>query len=164
MEDRQKGIEDLKKSYLEIQNKYSLPSFEELNMDFGIEKIVECETEILVREIRRFMSEKFSNYLRFIEAILNPVNSPMFVFSVIKTFENSEKKQLSEVYKKLAKKEVEILGLDIQFSEEKEVEFIKQSYSSWQEIKKDLLELVEVINKNWDREVEINKKGKGYFG
>ena len=157
-------LEELKKDYLIIQKKYSLPSFEEFNEDFQIEKLAEIETDFLIREIRKFIAEKFSTYLRFIEAILNPVNSAIFIFAIIKTLENKDKEKLSEIYKKLAKKEVEILELDIQFSEEKEVEFIKNSYKIWKEIKNELLEIVEVINNNWDKEVEIVKKGKGYFG
>jgi hypothetical protein len=114
-----------------------------------------------VREIRKFITEKFSNYLRFIETILNPVNAQFFVFSVIKTLGASEKEKLNEIYKKLAKKEVEVIELDVQFSEEKEAEFVKGSCALWKDIKKDLLEIVEVIKKNWDVKVESN--GKRYF-
>ena len=32
-------LEELKKSYKKIQEKYNLPSFDELNMDFYIEKL-----------------------------------------------------------------------------------------------------------------------------
>ena len=84
---------NLKKDYKKIQEKYDLPHFEKLNEDFNIEKIAEVETDFLVREIRRFIADKFSNYLRFIEAILHPVNSPMFIFSIIKSIGADEKKK-----------------------------------------------------------------------
>lgn len=156
------SLEKLKKDYIKIQKKHHLPSFEKLNEDFQIEKIAEIETEILIREIRRFMAEKFSNYLRFVETILNPVNAPMFVFSVIKTINLEEKNKLTEIYKKLAKIEVRLVEVDIEFSEEKEAEFINESCRVWQEIKKDLLNLVNIIKKNWDNKFEMNDKG--YFG
>ena len=156
------NLEMLKKDYKIIQEKYSLPSFEELNEDFGIEKASEEEVDLLIREIRRFIAEKFSNYLRLIEAILNPVNVQMFVFSLIKSLGNSEKEKLIEIYKELSKVELELIERDIKYSEEKEALFIKESFNMWQEIKKDLLEIFDKVNKNWDNGPEV--KTKDYFG
>ena len=156
------NLESLKKDYKKIQEKYDLPEFEKLNEDFQIEKLAETETDFLVREIRKFMADKFMNYLRFIESILNPVNVPMFVFSIVKSIGEDEKKKLTEVYKKLAKCEVELIGLDIEFSEDDEVKFVKESYELWQEMKKDISGVIGVIKKNWDNKLESN--GKGYFG
>ncbi len=158
------GLKDLKEAYLEIQKKHSLPEFDALNEDFQIEKLSDVETDFLVREVRRFIADKFSNYLRFIEAILNPVNAQMFVFSFIKTLGSVEREKLSSVYKKLAKKEVDVIELDILFSEEKEADFVKDSFLIWQDLKKDLMDVVDVVKANWDKEVEINGSGKGYFG
>jgi len=155
-------LEKLKEDYKEIQKKYNLPIFEELNKDFQIEKVAEVETDFLIREVRKFIADKFSNYLRFIEAILQPVNAPMFVFSIIKSIGAEEKKRLTEVYKKLVKNEVRLIELDTEFVEKKEAEFVKESYKIWQEIKKDILEVVEVIKKNWDNKFETNSRG--YFG
>ena len=49
----------LKMDYIKIQSKYNLPSFEKLNEDFQVEKALESETDILIREIRKFMADKF---------------------------------------------------------------------------------------------------------
>ncbi|MBU1136037.1 MAG: hypothetical protein KJ559_00825 [Nanoarchaeota archaeon] len=156
------NLESLKEDYKKIQKKYYLPEFEKLNEDFQIEKLAETETDFLVREIRKFVADKFMNYLRFIESILNPVNAPMFVFSIVKSISEDEKKKLTEVYKKLAKCEVDLIGLDLEFVEENEAKFLKESYGLWQEMKKDILEVIEVIKKNWDNKIESN--GKNYFG
>lgn len=155
-------LEKLKKDYQKIKEKYNLPEFNQLNEDFQIEKVSEEETSILIREIRKFMVEKFANYLRFVESILHPVNVSMFVYSVIKTIGTKEKEKLNEIYGKLAKLEVRLVEIDLQFSEEKEIKFVKDSYLIWQEIKKDLLGIVDVIKENWDNKTEDN--GKGYFG
>ncbi len=156
------NLELLKENYAEIQSKHGLPEFDKLNKDFQIEKIAETETDFLIREIRKYVADKFSNYLRFIELILHPANAPMFVFSVIKTIGVEEKTKLNSIYKKLSKSEVQLIELDIEFSEEKEIEFVKESYVIWQEVKKDVLEVVDVIKKNWDNKIEVN--GKNYFG
>lgn len=160
--EKKSDLGKLKEDYKKIQKKYGLPGFKELNEDFQIEKIAEVETDFLIREIRRFMAEKFSNYLRFIETILQPVNVPMFIFSLIKSIGVKEKERLTDAYKKLIKIEVRLFELDIKFSEEKEVAFIKESYEIWQEMKKDILEIVEVMKKNLDNKSETNSKD--YFG
>jgi hypothetical protein len=155
-------LEKLKEDYKKIQKTYNLPDFVKLNSEFSIEKIAETETDFLVREVARIMAEKFSSYLRFVELILNPANSPMFIFSLIKAMGEDEKKKFSEIYKKLARIELDLIELDFEFSEQKEADFINNSYKVWTIMKKDSLEIIEKIKSNWDNKNENNNKG--YFG
>ncbi len=159
--DEQK-LEKLKKDYEVLKKEYNLPNFEKLNEDFYIEKISDSETEILIREVRKFIGDKMMNYMRFIENLLNPVNVPMFIFSIIKLLDAEEKKSLSEIYKGLMKKEVQFIELDLEFNEKKEAEFVKNAYEFWQGIKKDMLRVIDKINKKWDNKFGVNNKG--YFG
>ncbi len=162
MENSQEKLTKLKEDYEKLRKRHNLPSFKELNEDFQIEKAAETETEILIREVRRFVGDKLMNYMRFIESLLNPVNVPMFIFSIIKLIDAEEKKRLSEIYKKLMKKEIKFIELDLEFNEEKEAQFIKDSYELWQEMKKDMLKVMDKINKRWDDKFEANNKD--YFG
>ena len=155
-------LEKLKKDYSEIQKKFSLVSFEEMNQDFHIEKLSEVETDYLIREIRKFLTEKLQNYARFIETVLNPANASLFIFSLVKTLETKQKEALTEVYKKLVKQELELVGLDLEFSEEKEAEYVKKVFSLWQDIKKDMLDVFKFVRENWDKEAD--KGSKAYFG
>ena len=161
-EHKESKLEELKENYKKLQKAYNLPDFDKLNTDFSIEKVAEVETDFLIREIGRIMAEKFSNYLRFVEIVINPTNSPMFIFSVIKTIGENEKKKLSEMYKELAKIELTLIELDVDFSEKKEAEFIISSYKTWTNIKKDFLDVFEKIKSNWDNKSENNNKA--YFG
>lgn len=155
-------LEDFKKQYSAIAKKHSLPIFDEMNKDFYIEKIAESETDYPLREIRKFVAEKISNYIRFVETLLSPSNVQMFVFAVVKNLSAKDKELLSTIYKKLAKVEARVIELDIEYNEEKEVAFIKDTNKLWNSIKKDLLSITDSINKNWDNKIETN--GKGYFG
>lgn len=157
---RENCLECLKEEYKKIQQKHNLPSFEVLNEDFGIEKI-ELETDYLIREVRKYMADKLANYLRFVETLLNPSNVPIFVFSIIKTMGSEEMNKLKEIYKKLANKEVELVSLDLIFDEKKEVEFVKDTYKLWQEIKEELGGVMEIIKSNLNSKFEVNNKG--YF-
>lgn len=161
-ENKKDSLGDLKKNYSKFEKKYDLPEFDELNKDFAIERISEEKTDFLIREIRKFMAEKFSEYLRFIEGLLNPVNAPMFIFSVVKLLSAKDKETLSEAYKKLSLIGINLIELDLEFSESREAEFVKSGFSDWQKIKKDLVSIVEVVKKNWNKKSEVN--GKSYFG
>ena len=160
--DEESDLESLKKDYAELQNKYGLPSFQELNEDFNIERISEMGVEIIIREVRRFIADKIRNYHRFAETLLNPTNASMLIFSIIKTLGKDDKEKLVEIYKRLSRIDVDLIELDIVFSEEKEAAMIRSIYDSWQEIKIDFLDIFKVIKDNWDKEGE--KKNKNYFG
>ena len=60
----------LKKNYSEIGKKHKLPSFEEMNKEFQIEKVAEDETDFLLRDIRKAVGDKLANYMKFAEAVL----------------------------------------------------------------------------------------------
>jgi hypothetical protein len=156
------NLTKLKEEYETLRAKYNLPSFENLNKDFQIEKITESETEFILKEARRYITDKFFSYLRFLESILTPSNAPMFVFAITKTLGTREREKLIELYKKIAKIEVDVIGLDLEYSEDAEANAIRKYHDLWQGIKRELLEIVEVIKKNWDNKIEDN--GKGYFG
>jgi len=146
------NLEVLKQRYSEIQAKHNLPSFDELNKEFGIEKTEIEKFGILIREIRKYVADKLLNYLKFIETILNPSNASMVIFSIIKTLGTEEKQKLTEVYKKLAKTELDLIELDISFNEEKEAEFIKKGHILWKELSKDLMAIMTKVKENWDKE------------
>lgn len=160
--EKESNLKKLKENYKILEEKYNLPSFEKLNEEFQIEKIAEFETDFILREIREIITTKLINYLRFIESLINPSNGPMFMFAVVKTLTINEKEKLSELYKKIAKADMDLIKLDLEYSEENEVEAIKKYFDMWQEIKKELLEIIEVIKKNWDAKIEDSEKG--YFG
>lgn len=155
-------LDDFKNDYARLQEKHGLPGFEQMNEDFSIEKLAEVKTEYLVREVRKFVADKIGNYMRFVEALVQPSNVPMFVFSIVKSMGDEGQKKLKEIYKKIAKLEIDLIELDLVCAEEKEAQFIKEAYKIWQQIKAESLDVVELIRKNWDN--NIKKDSKGYFG
>lgn len=156
------SLEEMKKEYRKFKTKHGLPEFGKLNEDFYIERVCDVETDLLLREIRKFIADRYSNYMRFVEAVLNPVNAPMFIYSLIKLLGKEDKKHLEEIYKKFMEIEVKLIELDISYSEDKEAEFIKKAYAEWQEIKVFILKIVDTIQKNKGNKFE--KNNGGYFG
>ena len=155
-------LNKLKEKYKVLQLKYNLPLFENLNQEFQIEKIADFETEFIMREVRKYITDKLFGYLRFLESIITPSNAPMFVFAIVKALGVKEREKIVELYKRISKIEVEVIRLDLEYSEQVEAEAVKKYCLFWEDIKKELIEIVEIIKKNWDTKIEDS--GKGYFG
>jgi len=163
MAKEEKDIVKLKEEYEKIRKKYSLPTFSELNEDFSIEKISDVETDILIRKVRNVVGDKLANYMRFLENLINPVNVPMFIFSITKLLTAEDKKKLSDTYNELTKLEIKFIQTDLMFEEEKEAKFIIDGFKFWQTAKKEAFAIFEKVNKKWDDKSESNNN-KGYFG
>lgn len=155
-------LEILKKDYKKLAEKYKLPSYQQLNEEFDIEKVQEQETDTLLREIRKVIMDKAIAYLRFIELLLNPSNAPMFFFAILKGVEASDKKILENLYSKLGKIEIEVIDIDNDYSEKGEAEFIRHIFQEWQEVKQDMRQVSKALKRGWERKSE--KKEKSYLG
>ena len=162
MEKEEFNLEKLKKEYETFKPKYNLPEFSELNKLFDIEEI-DQNSDYILRKIRRAMSEKTSGYLRFIETLLNPSNAPIFFFKLVKKLENEDKEFLSKVYDTLGNFEIEIISLELEYSEEKEAEFIKKVYNTFNdEIKGNFIKIIKRLE-NGDND-KRKESSNSYFG
>ena len=155
-------LQKLKKDYEKLREKYRLPSFNELNVDFEIEKLQETETDFLLRSIRRAMIEKTAVILRFLEILVNPTeaHSQMYIFSILKSISPEMKKTIDKVYKEMTVIELGSLSLDIDYDEKNEVKFILEMSKKWPSIKKDLKDITQKIGVVWTHE----KNHDDYFG
>ena len=155
-------LENLKKEYAKLENKYKIPSYQQLNEEFDIEKVQELETDTLLREVRKVVLDKVIAYLRFIELLLNPSQAPMFFFALLKGLDNTDKKILEELYSKLGKLEIEVIEIDNDYSEKGEAEFIKHLFNEWKGVKEDMKKISKSLRNSWDKKSE--RKEKSYLG
>ena len=107
------------------------------------------------------MEKVFWN-LRTLETFLNPQNAPLFVFNIIKVFNEADKKLISELYKKLSEYEIVSFGLGVEYNEEEEAKFIKKVSEDWKEIVVILRKIHTAMGKNLDKKDE--KQNTSYFG
>mgnify|MGYP001585665227 FL=1 len=154
------NLDELKLKYVEFKERYGLPEFFELNKVFEIEE-VDVETDFLLRSMRKVITEKIANYMRFFEVVLNPSNAPMFFFNFIKKLNNQDKEILGNVYEKLGYIEIELIKMDLDYKEETEAEFIRKIYILFDEIKPEILGILDKMSGNGN----LKKEDKGsYFG
>ncbi len=156
------GLESLKKKYDNERAKHSLPSFAQLNEQFEIERIADHETDMLLREVRKAITEKAVAFLRFLELMLNPSNAPFFMFTIIKNLNGTDKKVVEQIYEKLCEFEIKAISLDLRYNEEKEAEFIKYASKEWKGMEGQFAELDEIITRAWKS--SSKKKERDYFG
>ncbi|MEK6848887.1 MAG: hypothetical protein AABX65_04635 [Nanoarchaeota archaeon] len=155
-------FEENKKNYIGLQKKYALLSYILLHEDFDIEKIMHEKHDTLLREIRKVMVDKVVSYLRFVEMLLNPQTAPLFFLMIVKHLEGADRKNLEEIYHELGKIELDVLGVDIEYSENSEAVFIKRVSSEWPEVKKKVKLLSNTLQSAWEKKIE--KKERGYLG
>jgi hypothetical protein len=158
----ERTIEDIEAEYAKLEKKFSLPSFGNLIEDFDIDKIAEKEGGILIRDIRRSINDKLSAYLHLFETLMNPSSPPIFVLTFLKNMNDDNRKLIKEIYKDLSKIQLTNMKLDTIFDEKKEVEFIKNSFSIWQTMKKKVYSLFGDFEQEFEKNSET--KEKSYFG
>lgn len=162
MKKENEGLDILKEHYSVLQSKYALPDFQYLNENFDIESLASNETEMPLKKIRKQITEKVSSGLRALEMFLNPQNAPLFIFTIIKSFSQTDKEIINEVYHQFAEFEIEAFGLETVYSEKKEAEFIKKVCVSWKDISADFNRIYDSMKVNFRK--ESKKQEKSYFG
>ncbi len=160
---KESDLQTLKIKYSALKEKYSLPEFDILNCNFYIEKLAGVESDFLIREIRRIVVDKLSDFLRFIEAMISPVDSSIIVFAMVKTLEPKDIDELKQIYKKLAIVELMNIKRSLDYSEEEEANLIKKGNELFQEVCPRLLNIIQIVEANWDKDFRVNGNGKGYF-
>lgn len=158
----ERSLKSIKEDYKKIEEKFSLPPFEKLVEDFDMEKLSEKEEGLIIRDIRRSITEKIAGYLHLFEMLMNPSSPPMFVFAFMKNLSEQDKKEIKEIYKELSRLQITTINLDTIYNETREISFIKKTFSEWQNLKKRIHTLVETFEKEFEKNAET--KEKSYFG
>ncbi|MBW3020096.1 hypothetical protein KY334_02260 [Candidatus Woesearchaeota archaeon] len=137
-------------NYDELKNKYDLPSMDEIDFEFEIDK----EADYILREIRRKINSKINAYMDLIHGVLQPDASEILQMHEVGFFTEREKSKLLKLYKRLMKISRHSDELAISFDEESEAIFIKEVYTQWPEIKEKILTMVRKMKDSWDKELE----------
>lgn len=140
----------MKKDYESLSRKYKLPSFNELNEEFEIEKIAERDTELILKNVRRCIVEKISAVTRFFELILNPTEANLLVLSLLRDINLETKKKIEKLYKEFSIIELASLNLDLDYDEKEEAKFIINASKDWKRLKNELKSISISLGKSWN--------------
>jgi len=150
----------IKEKYLELSEKYNLPSFEEMDNEFEISTIE--KDGFLLREIRRAIIDKIELYIKFLEELLSPETdvSSMYESSV---FNEGDRNELFEVYKKFMFFHRFSIEVSIDEGDDKTSNYLNQFFKEWNDLKRRFLIIVKKTKGSWIKNIHINEK-LGYMG
>ncbi|MBS3133622.1 hypothetical protein J4214_00135 [Candidatus Woesearchaeota archaeon] len=143
--------------------KHNLPNFNKLNDEFEVSRNQnDYEKEFLLRDIRRKMNDKVIFFCRIIEGLLFPTHANIISMYETKYFDENTKKVILDLYRQLMIFERESLKLDINSESEKEAKYINDVYNKWIEYKKEMKNMIELMQDAWKKQEKIIPDN--YFG
>lgn len=152
---------EIEKQYNELKKKLKLPDFKELDFEFELSDLE--ETKFLLRAIMRRIAEKLDFYTTILEEIIQPDTSNLYAMRESRFFDEEEKKQMYEFYKKLMNLSRHSVELSLEHNEKEETEFINNLLHDWKEIKKELVRYIKKLKDSWKSETET-EEDVGYLG
>ncbi len=150
----------LKEQYQKLAKKNKLPSYDSLNNEFEITSIE--ETNFLLREIRRKITEKIELYVKVLDGLLHP-ESDLCGLLECRVFSDKDKSEMFALYKKLMFLDRLSIESAIDEDDKKSSEFINQVVKQWSDIKKNFLPIIKKMKESWLKDTDI-KEELGYMG
>ena len=157
--EHEEELNEMKEAYQKLS--YELPSFEELEENFDIDKISDRNHKFLLLNIRRVMVEKFSSYSQLFEALLNQVSQSRLLLRILKKLDNEIKDKLREYCDKLLNYQYEAIKMELVWDEKKEANFVNKKFKEWNKMKDEILELMNSIE--FEVKDEKNSSENNYF-
>jgi hypothetical protein len=152
--------EKIIKKYNKLKEKYSLPEIDEISSFFEIYKI--DDDEFLLMELRKKIVGKLIRISEVLESFLHPDTNMSDIYEC-RAFNDSERDEMFELYKKLKIIEKHSMEISLDSDEQREAEFIKQILRSWNEIKEKMILFLRKLENFWKSE-SPEKTKEGYFG
>ena len=151
----------VKKDYLAIQKKYSLPSLDNVENDFGY---IDFDSErFMLSSVRRKMSDKIDAFAIGIANIFEGETNLTNLYES-KVLDEDKKTELFNIYRKLMKHSRQANILSLYYDEKEEAEFVKDFYKEWQTIKKEIKKYFVMLRDSWNENHDLPEDIQNYLG
>jgi hypothetical protein len=137
-------------------SKYSL-DHDLLDKEYEISSIEEFH----LRNIRKKVDENIQHISNILSSILQP-ETDMANLHEASFFDENEKNEIIEIFKKLKYIERASTNLDLEDSDEKNAEFIRNAQEQLDELKPKLIIILKKLQDCWKQ--DIKSEEAGYFG
>lgn len=152
---------EIEKQYSELRKKFKLPEFKEIDFEFEISELE--ETNFLLRGVTRRIVERLDFYTTVIEENLQPDTSNLYAMHETRYFDEYEKKQMYDLYRKLMNFNRQSIEISLRRNEMEEADFINKFFNEWKQLKEELIFYVKKMKDSWKTETDI-KEDLGYLG
>lgn len=150
----------IKRQYETLRRKYKLPSFEELDAEFSISPI-DAES-FLLAEVRHKITDKLNDVSCLLEEVLHPDTNLVDLYES-RVFDEDEKKELFEIYKRLMVADRNAAELSVLNEEKLDADFVKSFIAEWRKLKPELVKFIRKLKESWKKETEEGEAA-GYMG
>ncbi len=147
-------------AYEKLRKKYDLPPYDVLNSEFEISGL---EKDFLLRNMIRYVIEKFEFYTKLIDTELLQPDTTLASLHESRFFTNGEKTKLYEIFMQLMHLQRGAVEAVLKRNEKDEAEYINNTLKEWQEIRKELLPFVTKLKTAWTNKQMISQE-ISYFG
>ena len=146
----------IKEAYEKLKKQYSqLPDFAALDNEFEI-SLIECEPQLL-RQIKKKICEHVDAVHELLEELLQPEMTSFGNLYESKCFEEIERAQILELYKKVMLLLRELDETILEQDDAVDAEFIKKAMREWPAIRKAALPFVKKLKECWKKPAGARK-------
>lgn len=149
---------EIKTKYQELQKRYNLPKFEDIDNEFELSTIE--KKEFFFREVRRKIAERISDYLKILDSLMQPEPT---ITNLREIRALDERERVYSLYKKLMIIDRTNIEASINEDDKKTADFVKEVWKQWNGIKSRFLEIVIKLKESWKSETEL-KEELNYMG
>jgi hypothetical protein len=129
-------LQKLRKDYEKLIKKHGLPPFDKFDQEFELR--TSSSDGFISKEARRVIISRLQDYTHLLDPVLNPHAGSLHSMIESDGFNEEEKKHLFELYKKLGHLIHSGILAGLQ-GERAEINFIKQCWNDWPNIKKEII-------------------------
>ncbi|MBI2133660.1 hypothetical protein HYU11_03180 [Candidatus Woesearchaeota archaeon] len=146
--------------YERLRKLHRLPDFATVEREFDISNCEESRN--ILKSVREFMGDKISKVCEILEDILQPDTNLSSLYES-RVFTEIEKKSIFDVYRKFMILKRRSDSLFVINSEQADIEFIRSTYSEWENLKPKMMKIISSLEESWSRESEVSDR-LAYFG
>ena len=148
------------KIYSEIEKKYNLPKYAEIEHELEISDI---ESKQLLKHIVMKIAEKLDFFTQFLDQVLQPDGSSLHSMHEAKFLDETARKKIYAVYTKLMQMNRAAVELALKRNDKDDADFINSFFADWKNIKNELLIFVKAMKESWKLDFE-SEDDVGYVG
>jgi len=139
-------------NYEELKEKYNLPSYDELDFEFELDK----EAKYPLRDIRRKINSKLHIFLDILQSIIQPETSDLTQMYEAHYYTEEDKQKALNLYKRLMIYSRTSDEIAIKYNEEDEANFINELFQKWEEIKDEMYFFIKKMKNSWKQEYKVD--------
>lgn len=159
------NVDVFKADYKKLQEKYDLPSLDELNSEFEIvDHLISNETytSYPLRYTRRFIVSIFYNWINYLHNFIMPNPQSAILIRESESFSEEQKLEVTKTIKEIMFINRLSTNLDLEMNEEEDAKFLRKYFDEWKNLKGKLLGFAKNNLDGWLQDMPENKES--YFG